>query len=475
MEQWVFPVEVEGRAALGFDTGLDARSFAQAKLAPFITEPGLIVRPGGIELWQASGVREIAVDGGRQTMVVWGPLFAGERLDLLLNNAPQDQALSAISAWLQAILALQHNPHFTAPLWPCAALLAKEERDGIFFAPPSLVRRCMVAAEDSESYMHPDLHGMEAAAFTAAVMLYRVFAGTLPFPAADQSLRHQDMREGNFLPVRFAVPGLDGRLESLIQSVLAGKTDNGGSVNRATIPGELCAVLHNINRAVAPVHLLSEEDSLQLEKEKAQFLKINTATVRTKRFVMRNAAMLWGIIGAVAAVSLVIFTVAKTRSELPTTAGMDPVQVIERYYNAFGELDHQMMEACVTNGAGKNDISAVINFYVLSKNKQVYDARSAPLVIGPRQWQENGGGALVAPLFGTADLRIEWLSGNETTEEVRYLAEYTLWVPAQTVNEGDAAEDDPTLSVSYQRRDLLTLIRKKGNWRITEIQRMAEK
>jgi hypothetical protein len=285
------------------------------------------------------------------------------------------------------------------------------------------------------------------------------------------------MREGNFVPVRFAVPGLDGRLASLIQNTLAGKDDNGSPVNRAAIPGELCAFLRTINRAVTLVHPLSEADSLLLEKEKAQFLKINAAAVRTKRFVMRNSALLLVILAAVAAVSLIIFTVVKTRSELPTTAGMDPVQVIERYYNAFGELDHQMMEACVTNGAGKNDISAVINFYVLSKNRQAYDARSAPLVMGPRQWRESGGGPLIAPLFGAADLRIEWLSGSETTaEEVRYLAEYTFWVPAQAVEEGAVAEDDdPTRSVAYQRRDLLTLIRKKGNWRITEIQRMAEK
>jgi hypothetical protein len=280
------------------------------------------------------------------------------------------------------------------------------------------------------------------------------------------------MREGNFVPVRFAVPGLDGRLASLIQNTLTGKDDNGSPVNRAAIPGELCAFLRTINRAVTLVHPLSEADSLLLEKEKAQFLKINAAAVRTKRFVMRNSTLLLVILAAVAAVSLLAFTVAKTMSELPTTAGMDPVQVIERYYNAFGDLDHQMMEACVTGGTGKNDISAVINFYALSKNRQAYDARSAPLVMGPRQWQESGGGPLIAPLFGAADLRIEWLSGNETAEAVRYLAEYTFWVPARAVAEGNAAEDDDiTLSVSYHRRDLLTLARKKGNWRITEIQR----
>jgi hypothetical protein len=490
MEQWVFPVEVEGTRALGFDTGLSARSFAQAKLAQFITEPGLIVRPGDIALWQASGVREIAADGnpvdgnlvggnpvgGKQTMVVWGPLFAGERLDLLLNNAPQDQALAAISAWLQAVLTLQNNPRFTAPLWPCAALLAKEERDGIFFAPPSLVQRCMMAAADSESYVHPDLHGMEAVAFTAAVMLYRLFAGTLPFSATDRSLLHQDMREGNFLPVHFAVPGLDGQLSSLIQNALAGKRDDGAVVNRAAIPVKLSTVLRTISHASALVRPLSEADTLLLEKGKNQFLKINTATVRTKRFVMRNMAMLLGILAAITAVSLIIFTVIKTRADLPTTAGMNSVQVIEHYYNAFGDMDHQMMEACVTGGAGKNDIGAVINFFALTKSRQAYEMRFSPVVISPRQWQENGGGPIDIPLFGVADIRLEWLSGGEAAEEIRYLVNYTFWVPFQVADEpGGISTADPPLSVAYYRSDLLTLVRKKGDWRITAIERTIDK
>jgi hypothetical protein len=58
-------------------------------------------------------------------------------------------------------------------------------------------------------------------------------------------------------------------------------------------------------------------------------------------------------------------------------------------------------------------------------------------------------------------LRIEWLEGDESNDNLRYRVDYTFWVPET----GTAAP----LSLSYPRRDLITLVRKKGNWRIAEI------
>jgi len=75
---------------------------------------------------------------------------------------------------------------------------------------------------NDESYVNPALSGMEAAAFTAAAMLYRVFTGAPPFSNGDISILHQDMRDNNFLPLRFAVPGLEPRLAALIMPPLSG-------------------------------------------------------------------------------------------------------------------------------------------------------------------------------------------------------------------------------------------------------------
>ncbi|MCL2127256.1 MAG: hypothetical protein FWH38_03285, partial [Treponema sp.] len=118
--------EADGQKVLGFDTGLDSRAFAQAKIAQFITEPGLIVHTGGpngdngsVETWRASGVMEAAagLPGGNPSMVVWGPAFEGDRLDLLIDdNGQRDGALAAVCLWIKAVLAVKKNNYGGAPL-----------------------------------------------------------------------------------------------------------------------------------------------------------------------------------------------------------------------------------------------------------------------------------------------------------------------------------------------------------------------
>ena len=103
-------LNVEGRAVLAFDTGLDSRAFAQAKFAQCVTEPGCIVRfdsagNAAVEAWTASGVIEHSGEpGGRQTMAVWGPLFEGRRLDVLLaDETKRAEALAAVILWARAL------------------------------------------------------------------------------------------------------------------------------------------------------------------------------------------------------------------------------------------------------------------------------------------------------------------------------------------------------------------------------------
>ena len=473
-------IETDGRRVLGFDTGLDSRAFAQAKLAQLITEPGLIVRPaeagaGRIELWKASGVLERSDSGGKPTMVVWGPLFEGGRLDLLLNESKeQDKVLAAICAWIQAMLALGEGT--AVPPWPGAAIIAQEDAaasaavgapsPAVFFAPPGLARRCIIAA--AESCVHPGLDGMNGAAFTAAAMLYRLFAGTPPFSMTDESLLHQDMREGNFLPVRFAVPGLDPRLNALIQEALEPPHGNG-----ERLLNEILALVRPDGQTVPAASLvqpLAEENRALLEKEKILFQKRKNASVRTRRFVMRNTAVLAGCFAALVAAVLITASIVQNRSRLPSTAGMEPAQVIESYYNAFGELDHQMMEACVTNGAGKDDINSVINLFVISKTRQAYENKFTPLIISARKWQQGAEMDTGTLVFGVTDLQI-----TKNKEEAQYRADYILWVSVQLSGDVETEAAETNLPRPYPRADIITLVRKKDkhgfNWRIAGIQR----
>jgi hypothetical protein len=491
MTRGIFQFETDGGPALGFDTGFDSRAFAQAQFARTLTEPGLRVFPGGgSEPWLASGVVEVpARDGaGTPSMVVWGPPVAGERLDLLINdNARRDEALAAIGCWIQAVPVLEaaRQGKSAEPPRPFAALA--DSAGAVFFAPDDLARRCMQAGGDTvcmeggERYVHPDRDGAAAAAFTAAAMLYRVFAGTPAFTAADEETLHEDMREGNFLPLYLAAPGLDGKWAALIDRSLApaksgeGRGLRGGDTGEA-LPGQFLALLKTAGSADTFFRPLSDAERETVAKETALFLKKKKFAVQSRRFVMRNRSVITGCAAALLAVAVIAYSIVQSRSALPTTAGMDSAQVVESYYGAFGALDHQLMEACVTNGAGKNDINMVAGFFVITRTRQAYEGGGAPQVIPAEQWIAGGMPPVDSPVFGVSDLVITRLSGEEDSDAVRYRADYVFWMPWQGEGggEADGAEAAARPPQRHDYGDELTLIRKKGAWRIASIQRAVE-
>jgi len=514
MERQVFLFDVDGQKALGFDTGMDSRAFARAKFAQFITEPGFIVSLDGVNssvnFWKASGVVEYSeAEAAGDTMVVWGPPFRGERLDILLHdNEKREETLAAIRRWIQAVLVLGGKHHAplgapsagALPLWPCTALIGENQSSEVFFAPMDISINCLINKESNKinnRYIHPNLNGMNAAAFTAAAMLYQVFVGSPAFPAKDEITLHEDMREGNFLPIRLAAPGLDDKLAALIQTALNQNVKKGGILpNGLRLLEEFPALLRSdptdpTDSLPSFFKRLSEADTLSIDKEKIQYIKTKTAEVNTRRFVKRNATVLLGSFAALVISVLIAISIINSRSEL-TTANMEPVQVIETYYNSFGELDHMRMEACVIKGVGKDDINMVMSLFVVSKVRQAYEQNLRPTIISAKDWLEMGGGQVDLQVFGVTDMQItrqqSWRGNRELankvdagaeSSETQYRVDYTLWVPGEGGDDSDTGQNAMTGVVEFlppesvRRSDFVTLVQKKGNWLISEINRVS--
>jgi hypothetical protein len=484
MAKYFFQFEVEGKPVLGFDTGLDAQAFAQAKIAQFITQPGLAVFPGGkTETWKAGGVIEHRGPDGRPTMVIWGPPFAGERLDLLLeDDSRKDKALAAVRRWIGAQVSL--GEELPSPR-PGGAVVSPG--GAVLFPPERLITRCLRAEGDeawlrgSEAYVHPDLAGKEAAAFTAAAMLYRVFSGARPFSGGEEETLHQNIREGVFLPVRLAAPGLDEKTAALINAALGGEKKDRGQSRRLD-PVLFRDCLDSAPGGASPgapagaaafFHPLGETERAKIADEAARFWKKKTTAVHTRRFVIRNTAVILGIAAAALIAALVGHSIAENRAGLPTTAGMDSAQVVRSYYQAFGALDHQMMDAATMGKTGRGDIEMVTNFFVISRVRQAYEYTSP--AIPAQEWRDSGSPPVNSPVFGVSDLEIEKISGYEEGEETRYRVSYILWLPASSAGEGEENTGPPPETASpplpHPYTDDLILIRHKGNWRIAEINR----
>jgi hypothetical protein len=220
----------------------------------------------------------------------------------------------------------------------------------------------------------------------------------------------------------------------------------------------------------------------KLREERGRYEKKRGLTVKTRRFVIRNTAIIAGVAAVLLIVGLFVNSMIASRRGLPTTGGMESRQVVETYYGAFGALDHTLMEACVINKAGKGDIDMVTRYFVTSRVRQAYEYGNVTFM-SARDWFASGSPPTGAQIFGVTDLGITRLGGTEFDDEIRYRTEYILWVSGvqeagDADPEGIVAEPGPGEPVAdfvpplgYAFTDDLTLTRHKGNWRISAIDR----
>jgi hypothetical protein len=473
----IIHLEVEGTGVLGFDTGLNAQAFAQAKMAQFITQRGYIVSPGGgVAPWKPEGVIE-----REGTMVIWGPDFDGERLDeLVCDTAQKEKALDALRFWIKGRLLLenQENPPFP---WPAGALAAASGDGTMLFPPERIQRRILEAAGDdawlagAARWVHPDLTGGEAAAYAGAAMLYRIFCGTGAFQNPDIDVVRQDMREGVFIPARLLAPGLDGDLARLLDETLAPVSSF--SRNGTKRPGlaslEQALGAPGSRGSASYIRKLTPEEGVKLHNELEQFQKKKDVTVKTKRFLVRNTAIITGCLIALVAVVLSAGSILSGRANMPTTRGMSPRVVVETYYGAFGSLDHTLMEACVTNKAGKDDIAMISNLFVMSRVRMAYEMNNP--VISAREWLDAGGLPTDQTVVGITGMDLTELDADPEDGEVSFRASYTLWLPGESPEIPEPAEpasgDIKALPQGICYRDEIRLVLRKGLWHIGSIRR----
>jgi hypothetical protein len=473
LKKGVFCFQLNGKEVLGFDTGLNPRDFARAKIGESIFQPGCIIYPDGrTDAWQIGGVTPINRESS-ETMVVWGPLFPGESLTELIRSENKDEALDAVRFWLKARIVLEdkNSGHAETAINGAGSFIIARNNDSfplgtVFFPPAIFYERSLEAGEertslDNERYKHPDLDKYQGISFCAGAMLYRIFCGVDAFIDDNKDDLRRNIREAVFLPPNLALPALDPEMSGIIGRSL-GKA-SGGELFKRPNPKEIVDFIGppGSRHAASWLRTLDEKEIIKINNEKARYEKKTALTVKTKRFVTRNKII---IAASLLALIFVIFFVAdifRSRSR-DSIKGLSPIEVANVYYNAFGELDHTLMEKCVAGKAGKEDIEMVINFTVISRVRQAYEFNSGSF-ISAQEWIDAGRPPVEKIIFGVTDLKLSAFSMNG--ENARLTAEYMLWRPNYSdegnsaIPEGDACIDD------------LDFAFRKGIWAIVSIKR----
>jgi hypothetical protein len=468
--------DVDNTSVLYFDTGLNERAFAQAGLSKLITQEGVIVKNNGIvEKWKIDGSAE-----KNGNMFLWGRNFTGRTLDVIIAGEA-NEALSAVRFWLKAQPQLKLSaPHLknSVSIAPCGVVCSNE---ALLFLPEQLVARYIEAQQKTTEkiirYVHPDLSGENAAVWSLACLLYRVFCKKDPFFSTDQDVLRQDIREAVFLPTRFACPGLDNRLDSLLQQTF--------SYPKKTLPSlkdfSFLITENDANEFKDPpaflttddfIHIPSHEKLRTISAQSAKFIRKQQRITKLRRSLKKNKTLLFSVTAAILVVAIVVVSLIKDRANLPNTRGLSPIAVVETYYSAMGNLDHLVMSGCVLKKAGKDDIDMATELFVLGKVRQAYEVGKPPSIISAETWLQNGAQPTPAIVFGPSHLQVLPLDADSSDGEVSFKAQYKLWAPAFSPSPDDQTLDDsPSAPGEQSRIDEITLVLLKDQWRISQIKR----
>jgi len=461
MEQRIHISNIDDSPVVCFDTGLDPRSFARTKMSQSLIEPGYVVNTDGThEVWRSAGVNDI-----NGSMRVYGPLFQGKRLDIIFDEASQTlgnkdkhsvskSSMQAISSWIKAKMFLGETQ---SALNPGSSFVSPNGT--VFFAPEYLSNRCLyIEGTQLDRYNCPDLMGLEASAFCAAVMLYQVITGVHPYPTSDI---YQDMREGVFLPIHLAEPELDEKVAALIHAaMLLPVVKKRSPVIPQAKPKGLNILTDLLEILCSGKSLFKEmpkEKYVQAEKEKNLFLIKQNSAVKTRRFLTNNKYLIIGISLGIFFILFVLFSTTNGFAPRLTTVGMAPESVITAYYDAFSSLNYALMEACI-QGADRSDINTAISLLAVYKQRQAYEMTLNPSLIQARAWKENGRELPAPDVFGVTDLTFEQIGGNELEGLVLFHTNYILWSPYE-----DFAR--------YRSDRLMLRLDRRNHWRIIEIDR----
>ncbi|WP_304239528.1 hypothetical protein [Gracilinema caldarium] len=511
----IFHFEAEGQRALGFDTGLTPQAFAKARLGSLMTIQGIIVDTA-VHIWNIDGTVE-----HQGHMVFYGKDFKGESLEQILNRS-DDTPLYALQRYLKALTIISKTDQSLfeqISLFPAGVLIAAD--GSVFFAPAALAKRVFeyktpqLFIRKVLQWLHPDKTGPDAAAFTAAAIAYRLFTGTFPFPVSEdtepeKAKEHlvQDMRDGFCKSAMLAAPRLLPEVTALLDSILCPEKDSPkGLEDLAALLGEPGS------KGLADFYKDVESRETELEEQKRNH-KRREFRIGTQRFLKKYKYALIAGVGTALALVIIIQSIISDQQKRPTTRGLAPLQVAEAYYRAFNTLDHQMMDACVAQGAGKGDIEAVMNLFVISRVREAYERKTT--VLDPETWKSQGSPATDATIFGITDLnlqqRTEIPGQPEQGATCQIEATYAFYYPepqnemGHTPSTGpsvtpSAAEARPALSPEFpstppseppqseptpapspaphpalridKRKDILTLEWMRDRWRIAAIERTS--
>ena len=285
--------------------------------------------------------------------------------------------------------------------------------DEAIFLPDGLYRNASsCAGEESESeyrglYINESLSFPQREKFMQAVIIYRALAGSFPFSSLNKKQREEDIRDGNFTPLKNKVWALSPALSDFVDSALASSSAQSGYATKILKEGSEKSKNTNLS-SPCPLSILYKELGLTEEGEipkggtlfsvirksdisQEQFEEANKKQETSqKRAVFIHRWLRKNQTGLIIAACVILFAsvvagaAAKSYSEAPTTKGLNSIETIEVFYSALNMLDSSTAQNCIKGKEPKGIVDVITNIFVVSKSRTAYNHKEE--LVSPAEW-----------------------------------------------------------------------------------------
>lgn len=433
----------DGRRLLGLPTGVPQRGYPAQRIAALAKAGGVVVEGGRTRPWP---IERVAAHDG--TLWLCGPEIEGAPLAERLDGA-DDAAGDGVDppGWLAGMVrnlaALAAMEGHDVP--PEAQALVQD--DGSLLALDAQLARHLATTHSGVTPHHPAEVGRRA---VRRALLRRDTGAEVP-TARDSADRDETGGAPRPIdePVHLRRPEIAPELAALLDaSPPSGHTPDAEAYLRS-----LAGALE------APIVDAASADLLEQRRDDAA-RRHAAATTRVTRTAWwrRNRTTLVASAVAAATVLWIAGTIVAGALQPPVTAGMEPLQVVAHFFDAWDRLDHDAADDALARGVGEGYINQMINVYVVSRvqQAQMFDTSR----ITASEWLALGRPSDRVP-YGPTDVR---LSGVRARGDQRVVeAQFRLWV-------AEPVGDDGLVAYADEVRERYVLSPVRHGWEITAIE-----
>jgi len=472
--------ELDGNKVLGIASGLTPRSFAQTRIASFLSSHGHVFRPDGtVDEWIPTGTMSVETSG-KSEMYIYGPAFEG----ISLLSAVDEQRESAwkllhttISVLTKAYLEQKISAELMTEITSAGPGAVITAADGsVLVLPSDLFVRCVGGhGETCEItnrllWSHPDhrtINPSWAFSFMAGTLAYRIASGYPPFGRAATQANTvpkaediaSDMKNDLFEPLEVAVWAIRPAAASCINALVSTKV--------ATSTDTLVSFGPYIDSIIDP----AKESIPESEEFVAARLAVEKKildTAQRKDFFRRHKTTL--LIAGIAFILLTAFIASyiHDNGKKPNTLGLQPTEVVSRFYEGVNALDQDIPRSFMYDRVKSGYDDLMTNLFVTSKVRQSYEKDSG--VVSPAKLYADKD-PLNRMIYGITNLSIQ--ENSLSKETGIYTVSFYFWLP-ESIKEFDTVnvQNIPIQLSIYAYKDIMTIGYFKDRWKITAIKQV---